>query len=245
MIDIIPAIDIVDGKCVRLTQGDFDRKTIYSGSPLEIAKQFEGIGVKRLHIVDLDGARFGKISNLLCLNEIASNTDLQIDFGGGIRDGKDIENIFNAGATMISVGSIAVKQPDLFKSWLELYGAEKILLGTDVNNNKIVINGWKEQTEIDLFDFIRGNVSSGLQNLFCTDIKKDGMMEGSANDLYEQISDLFQDIYLIASGGVSNMSDLVLLENAGCKGVIVGKAIYEERVSLKDLQKYILNNGTN
>ena len=239
MIEIIPAIDIIDGKCVRLSQGDFTQKIIYNENPLEVARQFADAGIKRLHLVDLDGARLGKITNWKVLESIASIQRLTIDFGGGIKSDKDIQMVFDSGAAMAAIGSVAVKNAELFSSWLKKYGAEKIFLGADVKNEKISISGWAEQTEISIYDFIEQKLSTGIANIFCTDISKDGLLEGTSTGLYKKIIDKFPKINLIASGGVSNMKDIEEVEKIGCKGVIIGKAIYEGRIKLSDLHKYI------
>lgn len=233
---IIPAIDIIDGKCVRLTQGDYAKKKIYNENPLEVALQFENIGIKRLHLVDLDGAKARKIINHKTLENIASKTKLIIDFGGGIKNDEDIEQVFNYGADIATVGSVAVKNKPLFFSWIKKYGAEKILLGADVKDEKIAIHGWLENTEIPIFDFIKENYDNGIKNIFCTDISKDGLLQGSAIDLYKNIITKFLQINLIASGGISNLQDLEDLKKIGCKGAIIGKAIYENKISLRDLE---------
>ncbi len=238
MIEIIPAIDMMDGKCVRLSQGDFLQKKIYSGNPLEVAKQFEDAGLTRLHLVDLDGARKGEVMNWKALESIAGGTKLAIDFGGGIKTGETMKRVFNCGAAMAAIGTMAVKQPELFFSWLREFGAERILLGADVKHEKIVVSGWTEQSALSVFDFIGSNAFQGVKTIFCTDAAKDGMLEGSSTKLYEKILGMFPRIDLIASGGVASMEDVYELERAGCKGVIIGKAIYEGRISLKQLQHY-------
>ena len=237
--EIIPAIDIIDGKCVRLTQGDYSQKTIYNENPLEVALEFESIGIKRLHLVDLDGAKAGKVINYKVLEKIANKTKFIIDFGGGIKTDTDIHTVFEAGAKMATIGSIAVKNKELFFSWLVKYGAEKILLGADVKNEKIAINGWLETTDILISDFIKENNSKGVNTIFCTDISKDGLLQGPALDLYKKILLEFPKLNLIASGGVANMNDLDQLKEIGCSGAIVGKAIYEGRIKLNDLKKFI------
>jgi len=236
---IIPAIDIIDGKCVRLTQGDYSQKKIYNEDPLEVALEFEDIGIKRLHLVDLDGAKEGKVINFKVLEKIANKTKLKIDFGGGIKTNEDIHSIFEAGASIATIGSLAVKNKLLFFSWLKKYGPEKILLGADVKNEKIAINGWLETTELSIFDFIKENMDQGIKNIFCTDISKDGLLEGPSIDLYKKIIMEFPKINLIASGGVANLKDLDDLKEIGCSGAIVGKAIYEKRITLTELQKFI------
>jgi len=238
-IEIIPALDIIDGKCVRLSQGDYAQKKIYNEHPLEVAKQFEGAGIKRLHLVDLDGAKKGSLVNQKTLETIASKTNLIIDFGGGIKTDNDIRSVYNAGAKMAAIGSIAVKKPELFYSWINQYSAEKILLGADVKNECIAISGWMEETKLSVFDFIRKNISKGIKNIFCTDISKDGMLQGAAVELYKKIikntADDKQQINLIASGGISSMLDVQKVQEAGCTGVIIGKAIYERKIKLEEL----------
>ncbi|MFI5150655.1 MAG: 1-(5-phosphoribosyl)-5-[(5-phosphoribosylamino)methylideneamino]imidazole-4-carboxamide isomerase [Bacteroidia bacterium] len=236
---IIPAIDIIEGKCVRLTQGDYAQKKIYNENPLEVALQFEGIGIKRLHLVDLDGAKKGSVVNQKVLEQLASKTKLVIDFGGGIKTDTDIRSVFNAGASIATVGSIAVKNKDLFLSWLNTYGSEKLLLGADVKEEKITIGGWLEGTELSVLDFLRDYQKVGVKHVFCTDVAKDGLLEGPATELYKKIIAEVEGINLIASGGVSGMKDLDDLQKAGCAGVIVGKAIYENRISMDDLSKLV------
>lgn len=237
--EIIPAIDIIEGKCVRLTQGDYAQKKIYNEDPLDVALEFEDIGIKRLHLVDLDGAKEGKVINFKVLEKIVNKTKLKIDFGGGIKTNEDIHSIFEAGASIATIGSLAVKNKLLFFSWLKKYGTEKILLGADVKNEKIAINGWLETTKLSIFDFIKENMEQGIKNIFCTDISKDGLLEGPSIDLYKKIMIEFPKINLIASGGVANLKDLDDLKKIGCSGAIVGKAIYEKRISLTELQKFI------
>lgn len=236
---IIPAIDLIDGKCVRLTQGDYLQKIIYNENPVEVAKLFEDIGIKRLHLVDLDGAKKGEVVNYKVLEKIASQTKLIIDFGGGIKTSETIKIVFESGASLAAIGSIAVKEKDLFFSWITKYGADKILLGADVNEEKIAISGWLERTEINIFDFIKENMNEGVETIFCTDISKDGLLQGASVDLYKKIMKQFPALNLIASGGVTSLKDLDELKSIGCSGAIVGKAIYEERISMKDLKKYI------
>lgn len=235
--DIIPAIDIIDGKCVRLTQGDYEQKKIYNEHPLEVAKQFEDAGLKRLHLVDLDGAKAGAVKNWKVLETIAGKTSLVIDFGGGIKKEGDVGIVFNSGAALATVGSLAVKDPELFVSWLQSYGAGKFLLGADVKNEKIAVGGWLETTDRWVYDFIQEYVDKGIQQVFCTDVSKDGLLEGPSLTLYRNIMTEFPKLHFIASGGVSNMDDVYQLEEIGCKGVIIGKAIYEGRVTLKELAK--------
>ncbi|MDQ3129923.1 MAG: 1-(5-phosphoribosyl)-5-[(5-phosphoribosylamino)methylideneamino]imidazole-4-carboxamide isomerase [Acidobacteriota bacterium] len=236
MIEIIPAIDLIDGKCVRLSQGDFARKIIYNENPLEIAKEFESNNLKRLHIVDLDGAKNGKVTNLNVLETIARETDLTIDFGGGIKTVEDINSVFSAGAAMASIGSVAVKEPEKFFAWLEKYGSEKILLGADVKDKMLAINGWQTATDLEIIEFLKSYYAKGVTQVFCTDISKDGLLQGSANDLYAEILSALPHLKLIASGGVSKIADVYELEKIGCAGVIIGKAIYEEKISLQELQ---------
>ncbi|MBL7936984.1 MAG: 1-(5-phosphoribosyl)-5-[(5-phosphoribosylamino)methylideneamino]imidazole-4-carboxamide isomerase [Bacteroidia bacterium] len=237
--EIIPAIDIIDGKCVRLTQGDYSQKTIYNENPLEVALEFESIGITRLHLVDLDGAKLGKVVNYKVLEKIASKTKLSIDFGGGIKTDDDIETVFNYGADLATIGSIAVKNKELFFSWIKKYGAEKIFLGADVKNEKIAIGGWLETTNVSIYDFIEENLNEGIKHLFCTDISKDGLLQGPSIDLYKKMIGKFPELNLTASGGVSQLSDLVELKQIGCSGAIVGKAIYEGRISMNELKKLV------
>lgn len=237
MIEIIPAIDLIDGKCVRLVQGDFARKTVYNENPLTVAEEFAAAGLKRLHIVDLDGAKNGKVTNLKVLETIAANTDLTIDFGGGIKTDADIEAVFDAGAKMASVGSVAVKDAERFFAWLERYGGEKILLGADVNGEKLAINGWQTPTEIEIIPFLREYFAKGVTQTFVTDISRDGLLQGSANALYEKILAAIPELKLVASGGVSKIEDVYELEKIGCAGAIVGKAIYEGKINLQELAK--------
>jgi phosphoribosylformimino-5-aminoimidazole carboxamide ribotide isomerase len=236
--EIIPAIDIIDGKCVRLEKGDFDKKIIYYHDPLETAKNFEASGIKRLHIVDLDGARGTSLKNIKTLEHISNNTALVIDFGGGLKNTNDLQSVFNAGASMVSLGSILVKDPELFSQWIEKFGADRFLPGADVLNKKIKIHGWKEETGIDIFDFIRDLISKGISAVFCTDISKDGMMQGPSTELYSEILHEFPSLNLIASGGISCFEDLLILKKTGCLGAIVGKAIYEGKISLDQLKDF-------
>lgn len=239
--EIIPAIDIIDGKCVRLTKGDFEMKTVYHDNPLEVAKNFEAIGIKRLHIVDLDGANWQPLKNIKTLEIISNNTSLTIDFGGGLKTTEDIQSVFNAGASMVSVGSVTVKDPELFSQWIANFGANKFLPGADVLLKKIKIHGWKEDTGIDIFDFIHGIICKGISQIFCTDISKDGMMQGPSIELYQQILSKFPSLHLIASGGISCFDDLLDLKETGCSGAIVGKAIYEEKITLQQIEDFIKN----
>jgi phosphoribosylformimino-5-aminoimidazole carboxamide ribotide isomerase len=236
MIEIIPAIDVIDGHCVRLTQGDFARQKIYHENPLEIAKMFENAGLRRLHIVDLDGAKRGKVTNLRVLETIAAGTNLTIDFGGGIKTNEDLKAVFDAGADLASIGSVAVKEAERFFEFLEKYGSEKILLGADVKGRKLAINGWQTATEIEILPFLREYSAKGVTQCFVTDISKDGLLAGSANELYAEILREIPALELIASGGVSKIEDVRELEKIGCAGVIVGKAIYEGKINLEDLK---------
>ncbi len=239
--EIIPAIDIIDGKCVRLEKGDFEKKIIYHDDPVEVAKSFEAIGIKRLHIVDLDGAKGQPLKNINTLERVSKNTSLVIDFGGGLKTTNDLQSVFNAGAAMVSVGSVTIKDPDLFAQWVIDFGADKFLPGADVLDKKIKIHGWKEDTGIDVFDFIKKMTALKISHIFCTDISKDGMMQGPATDLYKEILTEFPALHLIASGGISCFEDLLLLQAAGCNGAIVGKAIYEKKISLKQIEDFIKN----
>lgn len=235
---IIPAIDIIDGKCVRLTQGDYAQKKVYNEHPLEVAMAFESIGVRRLHLVDLDGAKKGAVVNWKVLEAIAGKTGLIVDFGGGIKKEDDLRIVYENGAALATIGSIAVKEPDLFFSWVKQYGADKIFLGADVKEEKIAVGGWLETTELSVFDFLETNVQQGVYNIFCTDIAKDGLLQGPSIPLYKKILERFPAISFIASGGVSAMEDVYALQEAGCNGVIVGKAIYEGRITMKELEGF-------
>ncbi|WP_299155607.1 1-(5-phosphoribosyl)-5-[(5-phosphoribosylamino)methylideneamino]imidazole-4-carboxamide isomerase [uncultured Christiangramia sp.] len=239
---IIPAIDIIDGKCVRLSKGDYNTKKIYNEDPLEVAKSFEAHGINYLHLVDLDGAKSSHIVNHKILESIASKTSLNVDFGGGLKTDKDLEIAFECGANQITGGSIAVKNPEIFKSWLTKFGAEKIILGADARNKKIAVSGWLEESKQEVIPFIQNFETEGIKYVICTDISKDGMLEGPSFDLYAEILDETKDIKLIASGGISQFDELPKLQELGCEGVIIGKAIYENRISLKQLENYILEN---
>lgn len=234
---IIPAIDIIEGKCVRLTGGDYAQMKVYNEDPLEVAKEFEANGITRLHLVDLDGAKAGAVQNWKVLEKIAGNTKLVIDFGGGIKKREDVEICFQSGAALATIGSIAVKHPAVFGAWIEEYGATKFLLGADVKDRKIAIGGWLQQTEIDIVDFMDDYFKKGITQIFCTDISRDGKLEGPATALYATIIKQFPDIFFIASGGVSSMEDLLSLKQVGCKAAIVGKAIYEGRITLDQLTR--------
>lgn len=233
---IIPAIDIINGKCVRLTEGDFSRKKIYNENPLEVAKQFEAAGLHRLHLVDLDGARAGTVRNWNVLEQIALKTTLEIDFGGGIKTEKDLETAFNSGASMITIGSLAVIDKPELTRWIHKYNPNRFFLGADVKNKKLAINGWQEITKLPLYDFIQDYLAHGVKQFFCTDISKDGKLQGPAINLYKSTVEKFPAINLIASGGVSSLNDIQDLKQAGCSGVIIGKAIYEKLILLKDLK---------
>jgi len=243
---IIPAIDIIDGKCVRLTKGDYNTKKIYNENPLEVAKEFEAAGIEFLHVVDLDGAKASKIINYKVLEQIASKTNLKIDFGGGLKSNKDLEIAFNSGANQITGGSIAVKNSNIFESWIEKYGAQKIILGADFYpdsaGGKIATNGWQEESTLELIPFIKGYQNKGIQYVICTDISKDGMLQGPSFEVYKEIITVVKNVKLIASGGISTFDELPRLAENGCEGVIIGKAIYEKKISLKQLEQYILNN---
>ena len=240
MIELIPAIDIIDGQCVRLTKGDYDQKTVYRDSPAEVAKEFEQIGFKRLHVVDLDGAKSKHIVNDQVLQAITTETNLTVDFGGGIKTDEDIEKAFVAGASMVTVGSIAVTNPELFIGWLEKYGPERMILGADVRHGKISINGWKEDSEEDLLPFLKKYIDAGVRNVLCTEISKDGTLSGPAIDLYQKMMAAYPQLHLIASGGVSSIDDIKALDAAGIPAVVFGKAIYEGRI---DLNQLIMDNG--
>lgn len=234
---IIPAIDIIDGKCVRLSQGDYDTQKIYNEDPLEVALEFQDHGIQYLHLVDLDGAKAGNIINHKVLEKLANRTDLQIDFGGGIRTSEDVRIALESGAKQITGGSIAVKDRDMFLSWLQQYGSDKIILGADARDRKIAVSGWLDSTEEKLSDFVRTYQKQGVQYVISTDIAKDGMLQGPAFDLYKELMEEVPQIKLIASGGVSTMKDLEQLAEAGLEGAIVGKAIYEGHITLKELSK--------
>ena len=235
--EIIPAIDIIDGKCVRLTHGDYSQKKIYNEHPLEVAKEFEDAGIQRLHLVDLDGAKAGAVKNWKVLETIASKTSLVIDFGGGVKTQKDVQVVFDSGGALATVGSIAVKDEETFTGWLQTFGADKFLLGADVKEEKITVSGWLEQTDIWIYDFIEKYIAKGLTQIFCTDVSKDGALKGPSTVLYKNIVEKFPALHFIASGGVSSMEDVYELQKIGCKGVIIGKAIYEGRIQLSELKK--------
>ncbi len=235
---IIPAIDLIGGKCVRLSQGDYSSKKEYHDDPLEMAKRFEGVGIRRLHLVDLDGAKAKKIVNADVLQRICSGTSLQVDFGGGIQSDEEIEKAFTLGARQVTGGSIAVKNPVLFQAWIAKYGSEKIILGADAKNKKIAVGGWEETTSVDLIPFIKDYVTKGISYVICTDVAKDGLLQGPSTELYQEILQEIPGLKLIASGGVSSVKDLEDLEKIGVYGAIVGKAYYEGRVTLEELASF-------
>ena len=235
---IIPAIDLIDGKCVRLTEGDYAQKKIYNEDPLEVAKAFEGIGLMRLHLVDLDGAKSGEVVNWKVLEKIANQTRLKIDFGGGIKKEATLKTVLDTGATYATIGSLAVKSRNVFEEWIERFGASVFMLGADVFEEKIAIGGWLEKTEIDVYAFMQSYMDKGIEQMFCTDIQKDGKLQGPSIELYKKIIAKFPSLQLIASGGVSNLQDLHELREIGCSAAILGKAIYENRISLEELSKF-------
>lgn len=239
MIEIIPAIDVIDGKCVRLSQGDYDQKKVYNENPAEVAKMFEDAGVRRLHLVDLDGAKAQHIVNYKVLESITSKTNLVVDFGGGLKSDDDLRIAFECGASMVTGGSIAVKNPDVFLSWIEKFGAEKIILGADVKDEKIAVGGWIETTDLSLIPFIKKFKDKGVDKVICTDISKDGMLQGASNELYKKVLDNFPDLYLVASGGVSCMDDIRALDEANVPAVITGKAIYEGKIKLTEIASFL------
>lgn len=239
MIELIPAIDLIDGKCVRLSKGDYASKKVYNENPVEVAKEMEAYGIRRLHVVDLDGAASQHVVNYRTLERIASATGLIIDFGGGVKSDEDLVIAFDNGAQMVTVGSIAVKQPDLFGKWLEQYGPEKMILGADVKGRNIAVSGWKEESRQELLPFLNGYVKKGVVKVLCTDISRDGMLEGPATELYADILQAHPELHLIASGGVSCLDDIRRLEEAGVPAVVFGKALYEGRISLHDLSQWI------
>ena len=243
MIELIPAIDIIDGKCVRLSQGDYNSKKTYNENPLEVAKSFEDHGIKRLHLVDLDGAKAQHIVNYKVLENIANNTNLVIDFGGGLKTDEDLRIAFESGASMVTGGSIAVKNPTVFESWIKTYGADKIILGADAKDKKIAVTGWLESTDCELIDFLGNYINKGVNKVICTDIAKDGMLQGPSTALYKEILESYPSLWLIASGGVSCMEDIIKLDEAGVPAVIFGKAIYEGKNSLKELEMWRTKNS--
>lgn len=235
---IIPAIDLIDGKCVRLTEGDYAQKKIYNEDPLEVAKAFEGIGLMRLHLVDLDGAKAGEVVNWKVLEKIANKTKLKIDFGGGIKKEATLKTVLDSGAAFATIGSLAVKNRNVFEAWIDRFGADVFMLGADVFNEKIAVGGWLEKTDIDLYSFVQSYMQKGIKQIFCTDIQKDGKLQGPSFDLYKNIVAKFSNLQLIASGGVSSMQDLIELRTIGCSAAIVGKAIYENRITLEELSAF-------
>ncbi|MBW6537084.1 MAG: 1-(5-phosphoribosyl)-5-[(5-phosphoribosylamino)methylideneamino]imidazole-4-carboxamide isomerase [Mariniphaga sp.] len=237
-IEIIPAIDIIGGKCVRLSQGDYERKTVYNENPLEVARMFEDAGISRLHLVDLDGAKAKHIVNYKVLEQIASKTNLIIDFGGGLKSDDDLKVAFESGASMVTGGSIAVKEPEIFLSWLQKFGSEKIILGADAKDGKIAVSGWQESTELPVVEFIAGFHKKGISKVISTDISRDGMLTGPAFELYSEIMETLPDVEIIASGGIASMDDIYKLAEMGVPGVITGKAIYEGKISLKEIEKH-------
>lgn len=239
MIQLIPAIDIIDGKCVRLSQGDYDSKKVYNENPVEVAKELEAHGIRRLHVVDLDGAASNHVVNYRTLKQIATQTSLTIDFGGGVKSDEDLMIAFENGARMVTGGSIAVKNPELFCRWLQKYGSEKIILGADVKEHKIAVNGWKDESTCELFPFLKGYVEKGIRKVICTDISCDGMLQGPSTDLYKEILEQHPDLFLIASGGVSCAEDIRTLDAAGVPAVIFGKALYEGRITFKELESFV------
>ncbi len=243
MIEIIPAIDIIDGKCVRLSQGDYQSKKIYNENPLEVAKEFEAYGIHRLHIVDLDGAKSKHIINYHVLEQIASRTSLVIDFGGGIKSDEDLVIAFENGAQMVTVGSLAVSEPERFLSWLDKFGTDRIILGADVKDGMISVNGWQENSGQELLPFLENYIEKGVTKVLCTDIMRDGMLQGPTTELYKSIMEKFPSIYLIASGGISSLDDIRTLDKAGIPAVVFGKALYEGRFTLKELNELVESLG--
>lgn len=239
MIELIPAIDLIDGKCVRLSQGDYGTQKIYNENPVEVAKELEANGIHRLHVVDLDGAASHHVVNYRTLEQIASRTSLVIDFGGGIKTDEDLVIAFDNGAQMVTLGSVAVKNPELFHKWLHQYGNERIILGADVKDGRIAVSGWKEESDQELLPFLQEYTQEGVLKVLCTDISRDGMLQGPATDLYRQILAEYPEMHLIASGGVSSADDLIALQEAHVPAVVFGKALYEGRITLKDLQRFL------
>ena len=240
---IIPAIDLIDGKCVRLTQGDYGQKKVYNENPLEVARSFEDAGLQYLHLVDLDGAKAGRVTNWSVVEAITGDTSLKVDFGGGIKTSEEIDRLFKSGVHQVNLGSIAVKDPKRVELWIEQFGADRIILSADVRQEKVAISGWQEESGLSVFDFIAGYLGKGLRYVTCTDIRTDGMLQGPNVDLYRKILERFPDIRLIASGGVSAMDDIKVLASTGVDGVIVGKAIYEGRIELKEIGNLTIGNG--
>ncbi len=245
MLTIIPAIDIIDGQCVRLSKGDYKQKKVYNENPLEIAKMIEAHGLKRLHLVDLDGARAKNVVNWRVLDKISGNTGLEIDFGGGIKSDEDLRIVFENGASMATIGSVAAKEPELFFKWSEQYGAEKLILGADISDRKIAVSGWTEVTDLDIHGFLKKYAEKGIRQVLCTDISKDGMLQGTSVELYQELMGNFPEIYLIASGGVTHIEELHKLSEVKVPAAIIGKAIYEGKISLQELEKLILTGDFN
>lgn len=239
MIELIPAIDVIDGKCVRLSQGDYQSKKVYNENPVEVAKMFEAHGIHRLHVVDLDGAVSKHVVNYKVLEALAGQTSLVIDFGGGIKSDEDLHIAFESGAQMVTLGSIAVKEPDTFNRWMEVYGSERIILGADAKDGKIAVNGWLECSCLELMPFLNDYIKKGVAKVLCTDISRDGMLNGPSLELYKQIMEAHPDLHLIASGGISGMKDIEALNEAGIPAVVFGKAFYEERITLQDLKAFL------
>lgn len=240
MIELIPAIDIIDGKCVRLSQGDYNSKKVYNENPVEVAKELEAHGIRRLHVVDLDGAASHHVVNYRTLEQIASRTSLVIDFGGGVKSDEDLVIAFESGAQMVTGGSIAVKNPERFCHWLQTYGSERIILGADVKDHKIAVNGWKDESACELFPFLEDYIGKGIRKVICTDINCDGMLQGSSISLYKEMLETYPDLYLIASGGVGSTEDIRQLEATGIPAVIFGKALYEGRITFKELEAFMI-----
>ena len=237
--EIIPAIDIIGGKCVRLTQGDYQQKKEYSSQPLEVAQRLEQHGIRRLHLVDLDGAQQKKVVNDAVLESIATHTQLHVDFGGGVHSEEDLQRVLNAGAKQVTIGSLAVREPGVFMEWLERYGADKIILGADTRDRKVAISGWQEQEDVDVVEFIQDYEEKGVQYVICTDVAKDGLLEGPSFPLYKEIVNNVPNVHLIASGGVATVQDLRILEKLNVYGVIIGKALYEEYITLPELEEFL------
>ena len=242
MIELIPAIDMIEGKCVRLSQGDYGTQKVYAEDPAEMARRLEDAGIRRLHVVDLDGAKAGHIVNYRTLERIATQTDLCIDFGGGLKSDEDLRIAFESGAQMVTGGSIAVREPERFLAWLKAYGSERIILGADAKERKIAVGGWEESTTLELIPFIQDYVQKGVRKVICTDISKDGMLQGPAVELYQEIQREVPEVYLVASGGVSSIADIERLAEAGIPAVIFGKALYEGRISFQELERFIMRN---
>jgi phosphoribosylformimino-5-aminoimidazole carboxamide ribotide isomerase len=238
---IIPAIDIINGECVRLSQGDYTQKKVYNSNPLEVAKMYETEGAKYLHVVDLDGAKAGRIINYKILANICKSTSLHVDFGGGLQSDEDLKIAFDCGAKQITGGSIAVKKPEVFAAWLAKYGGERIILGADVSNEKIAISGWQNVTEIELYEYLRQYIQKGVKTIICTDIAKDGLLQGTSLELYQKIQIQFPDLQVVASGGVAGIQDIEALQKQNMYGVIIGKALYENRLTWQELQPYLVN----